>query len=52
MYHPFSRFLNFTTTGAKGRVAAVTSCHDLHFSVVIFFWSFGIIDFSTFSVEK
>jgi hypothetical protein len=28
-------------------VAAVKSCPVLHFSVVIFFWSFGIIDAST-----
>jgi hypothetical protein len=41
-----SRFLFFTTAGVKCCVAAVKSCPVLHFSVVIFFWSFGIIDAS------
>jgi hypothetical protein len=40
--HFVSRFLYFTTAGVKCCVAAV-----LHFSVVIFFWSFGIIDVIT-----
>jgi hypothetical protein len=45
---PFvSRFLYFTTAGVKCCVAAVKICPVLHFSVVIFFWSFGIIDAST-----
>jgi hypothetical protein len=44
--HFVSRFLYFTTAGVKCRVAAVKSCPVLHFSVVIFFWSFGIIDAS------
>jgi hypothetical protein len=42
-----SRFVYFTTAGVKCCVAAVKSCPVLHFSVVIFFWSFGIIDAST-----
>jgi hypothetical protein len=46
MDHFVSRFLYFTTTGVKCRVAAVKSCPVLHFSV-IFIWSFGIIDTST-----
>jgi hypothetical protein len=34
-------------------VTAITSCPVLHFSVVIiFFWSFGIIDPSTFKFWK
>jgi hypothetical protein len=41
--HFVSRFLYFTTAGVKCWVAAVKSCPVLHFSVVIFFWSFGII---------
>jgi hypothetical protein len=45
--HFVSRFLYFTTAGVKYCVAAVKSCTVLHFSVVIFFWSFGIIDAST-----
>jgi hypothetical protein len=45
--HSVSRFLNFTTAGVKCCVAAVKSCPVLHFSVVIFFWSFGIINSST-----
>jgi hypothetical protein len=45
--HFVSRFLCFTTAGVKCCVAAVKSCPVLHFSVVIFFWSFGIIDAST-----
>jgi hypothetical protein len=45
--HFVSRFLYFTTAGVKCCVAAATSCPVLHFSVVIFFWSFGIIDTST-----
>jgi hypothetical protein len=42
-----SRFLYFTTAGVKCCVAAVKSCLVLHFSIVIFFWPFGIIDAST-----
>jgi hypothetical protein len=45
--HFVSRFLYFTTAGVKCCVAAVKSCPVLHFIVVIFFWSFGIIDAST-----
>jgi hypothetical protein len=45
--HFVSRILYFTTTGVKCCVAAVKSFPVLHFSVVIFFWSFGIIDAST-----
>jgi hypothetical protein len=45
--HFVSRFLYFTTEGVKCCVAAVKSCPVLHFIVVIFFWSFGIIDAST-----
>jgi hypothetical protein len=44
--HFVSRFLYFTTAGVKCRVAAVQSIPVLHFSVVIFFWSFGIINAS------
>jgi hypothetical protein len=33
--------------GVKCCVAAVKSCPVLHFSVVIFFWSFGFLDAST-----
>jgi hypothetical protein len=40
--HFVSRYLYFTTTGAKCCVAAVKCSPLLHFSVVIFFWSFGI----------
>jgi hypothetical protein len=39
-------FLYFTTD-AKWCVAAVKSSPVLHFGVVIFVWSFGIIDTST-----
>jgi hypothetical protein len=39
-----SRFLYFTTAGVKCCVAAVKSCPVLHFTVVTFVWSFGIID--------
>jgi hypothetical protein len=45
--HFVSRFLYFTTSDVKCCVAAVKSCPVLHFSVGIFFWSFGIIDAST-----
>jgi hypothetical protein len=48
----FSRFLDFTTAGVKCRLAAVKSCPKLHFSVVIFFLSFGIIDSRTFKGWK
>jgi hypothetical protein len=44
--HFASRFLYFTTAGIKCCVAAVKRCPVLHFSVIIFFWSFGIIDAS------
>jgi hypothetical protein len=50
---PFvSRFLYFTTAGAKCCVAAVKSCPVLHFSVVIFFWSFGSLMQALLSVEN
>jgi hypothetical protein len=51
--HFFSRYLYITSTGVKCYVAAVKSCPVLHFSVtvVILFWSFGIIESITFSVE-
>jgi hypothetical protein len=42
-----SRFLYFTTAGVKCHLAAVKGCPVPHFSIVIFFWSFGIIDAST-----
>jgi hypothetical protein len=45
--HYVSRFLYFTTAGVKYCVAAVKVASYIHFSVVIFFWSFGIIDAST-----
>jgi hypothetical protein len=41
-------FYYFTSAGVKCCVAAVKSCPVLHLSVVIFFWSFEIIDASTF----
>jgi hypothetical protein len=44
--HFASRFLYFTTAGIKCCVAAVKSCPVLHFSIIEFFWSFGIIDAS------
>jgi hypothetical protein len=37
----------FTTADVKCCVAVVKCCPVLNFSVVIFFWSFGIIDVST-----
>jgi hypothetical protein len=43
----FSKCVYFTTAGVKVCVAAVKSCTVLHFSVVILFWSFGIIDATT-----
>jgi hypothetical protein len=45
--HFLFRFLYFTTAGVKCQVASVKSCPVIHFSGVIFFWSFGIIDAST-----
>jgi hypothetical protein len=39
----FSRHSYITTTG----MAAVKKCPVPHFGVVIFFWSFGITEFST-----
>jgi hypothetical protein len=50
--YTFSRFLYFTTAVVKCCVAAVKSCLVLHFRVVIFFWSFGIIDSNTFKRWK
>jgi hypothetical protein len=47
MDHFVSGILYFTTAGVKCGVAAVKCCLVLHFNVVIFFWSFGIIDAST-----
>jgi hypothetical protein len=44
--HFVSRFSYFTTVGVKCRVAALKGCPVLHFSVVIFDWSFRIIDAS------
>jgi hypothetical protein len=46
--HFVFRFLYFTTAGVKCCVAAVKSCPVLHFSIVIFFWSLGIIDANIF----
>jgi hypothetical protein len=40
-------FQIFILHNSRCCVAAVKSCPVLHFSVVIFFWSFGIIDAST-----
>jgi hypothetical protein len=40
------QILYFTTAGVKCCVTAVKSCPVLHFCVVMFFWSFGIIDAS------
>jgi hypothetical protein len=50
--HFVSTFLYFTTADVKSCVAAVKRCPVLHFSVVIFFWSFGIIDASTIKCWK
>jgi hypothetical protein len=45
--HFVSRFLFCITARVKCCVAAVKCCPVIHFSVVISFWSLGIIDAST-----
>jgi hypothetical protein len=50
--HFVSRILYFTTAGVKSRVAAVKSCHVLHFSDVIFSGPLGSLMPALFSVEN